>query len=166
MQETRGKNLPGMISTKTVHAVFRQLSVPWDTITDRFTTECFDATFNFLKLAIKHVAGHHTGESLLRAYVYPGSHGDGFDSRRALLDAKAKELLWPYKECHPMTYNPRYNAGSFDQSNSDAVSGPKKWGGIARERYLESDHINAADALDQTESYYDVWSQLSQNENG
>ena len=156
MRDTRGKDLPGMISTKTVQAVFRQLALPWDAITDRFTTECFDATFTFLKLAIKHVAGHHTGEALLRAYVYPGSHGDGFDSRRVLLDSKVKELLWPYKECHPMTYNPRYNAGSQDKPSSDAVNGPKKWGDIARERDLESEHINAADALDQTESYYDV----------
>lgn len=160
MQETRGKNLPGTTSTKTIRAVFRQLSVPWNRIAEQFIDKCLDVTFVFLKLAVEHVAGGHTGAALLRSYIYPGAHGDGFDTKRTLLDAKLKELLWPYKECHPMTYNPNFNITSVAETKSEGATDNKSaretWKTLAERRNSSSATVSAADALDQTEKYYDV----------
>ena len=163
MQRSRGTGLPGILSTKTVRTVFRQLSLPWAKFAEGFGEECFNTTYTFLELAIMHVAGPHTGDALLRAYVYPRADGEGFDSRRTFLEAKINELLWPYNKSHPMTYHSSYNTKVNSDSQSQFKARKLKWVDLARsDNRFSVDMVHAADALDKTEDYYDVCEALVQ----
>ena len=156
MQRNRGKNLPGMLSTTTVQAVFRQQSVPWARIAANFGESCYEATEDFLREAIMHVAGRHTGEALMRECVYSNK---GFYGNRRALEDKIHELLWPFTKSHPMTYNPKYSTrvAAKPESPSASATGAQRWGDIAIDTPgFTDDMISAADALDQTEAYYDV----------
>ena len=110
--------------------------------------------YTFLTLAIRHVAGEYAGEALLRAYIYP--QGDGFDRRRSSLEAKIKELLWPYAECHPITYHPTFNPRSTLESYPTASCPEVTWSEVARDNRYNAELIDAAETVDQTESYYNV----------
>lgn len=154
MEGTRGRNLEGMPLTITVRSIFRQLSVPWTGIAETFAENCCNAVHTFLRLAIRHVAGEHAGDALLRAYVYP--NGDGLDRRKVALAAKIEELLWPFKKCHPITYHPSFNPTSVLESYSAGSRPAETWGEIARGSQYRPELIQAADALDTAESYYNV----------
>lgn len=154
MRGARGRSLPGMPSAKTIGAVFRQLSAPWKGIVQSFAEDCCNAVYTFLTLAIRHVAGEYAGEALLRAYIYP--NGYRFDRRRTSLEAKIKELLWPYTECHPITYHPSFNPRSTLESYPSASRPGMTWSEFARDSQYSSELIDAAETVDQTESYYNV----------
>jgi hypothetical protein len=143
---TRGKNLPGMPSMTNVRPIFRQLSLPWTGLAEVFAEDCCAAVLTFLRLAIRHVAGARTGDALVRTYIY--ADGNKFDRRRVSLEAKIKELLWPYKECHPLTYHPHFI--------SDANRHSETWMELARWNRYTPAQIEAADVLDRAEAYYDV----------
>ena len=146
MRGTRGKNLPGMPSMKNVRPIFRQLSLPWTGLLENFAEDCCTAVRAFLRLAIRHVAGTQTGDALVRTYMH--SDGNNLDRRRVSLEAKIKELLWPYKECHPLTYHPNFI--------SDANRHSETWVELARWNRYTTAQIEAADALDCAEAYYEV----------
>jgi hypothetical protein len=130
------------------------LSLPWTGIAEAFAENCCNAVDIFLRLAIRHVAGEHTGNALLRAYIYP--NGDRLERRRASLVAKIDELLWPFKNCHPITYHPSFNPTSPLKSYSASNHPHETWGEIARASQYGPELSNAADALDIAESYYNV----------
>ena len=103
-----------------------------------------------------HASGTHTGQALLREYIYQNQDRDGFDGKRIALEAKIRELLWPYKESHAMTYHPKYNTKVIPGLLATGTTGREKWGDIARLNEFADDQINSADAIDQAEGYYDV----------
>ena len=154
MRENRGTALPATAFKKPIRATFRQLSVPWTEIVGAFEKRCCDIVHSFLEQAIRHVANDHTAGVLLREYVYPTE--TGFGRRRAKLGRKIEKLLWPYKECHLMTYHPAFNPRAALETHTDASRSHQTWGDIARECGYANPLIDAADALDQTESYYNV----------
>ena len=122
-----------------------------------------------------HVAGPHTGKALMREYVH-----EKLGHRRKEVEETIDALLWPYRESHPMTYDPKYSAKvrMRNKQNSDAASDvkfsvgsertsddrPKSWVEYAMKKMVivSEDQIDAADALDQTETYYDVSAYSSQ----
>ena len=170
MRQSRGKSLPGLLSFRTIKAVFRQLSVPWGPIVRTFVEKCYNAAQDFLKMAIYHIAGAYTGEALMREYVYPA-----FDQKSALLDSKIAELLWPFQKSHPITLNPSFG-GEAATSGSRAINGeagtavgtaqtdvPLPWATIARDINFSLEEVDAANALDQTEAYYEVSDLISSN---
>nr|POF24700.1 interferon-induced gtp-binding protein mx [Quercus suber] len=157
IKETRGKNLPGILSENTIQDIFRQQSVFWGPITREHVDRCFGMTFNFVKTAVLHAAGNHTGLKLMQHFI-----NEKFDQKSEVLDQKVNELLWPYLECHPMTYNLNYEA----KTNADAKAtktgetGSEKprqsWTEIVMSMSFGSELIPAARALDRTEIYYDI----------
>ena len=169
MKDNRGKCLPTMQPPRTIQAIFRQQSIPWKRIAEDFGSECCSLTYGFLEMAVIHVAGPHTGKALMREYVH-----ENLGHRRKEVEETIDALLWPYRESHPMIYDPKYSAKvrRRNKRNSDAASGvkfsggsektaddrPKSWVEYAMKAMfaLSEDQIDAADALDQTEAYYDV----------
>lgn len=152
---TRGKDLRGTSTTKNIADVFRQLSVPWEVLAKDFAEKCISAVSMFLRAACYEAGGDHTGADLLQAYVLePDSR---FQHRRARLNLKIEELLWPYTECHPMTSRLEFNAALASQAYTNGNLGDKSWVDLATDApgYTEG-MVEAAGILAQTESYYKV----------
>nr|POF02501.1 interferon-induced gtp-binding protein mx [Quercus suber] len=162
IKETRGKNLPGILSENTIQDIFRQQSVFWGSIAREHVDRCFGMTFNFVKMAVLHAAGHHTGLKLMQHFI-----NEKFDQKCETLGQKITELLWPYLQCHPMTYNLNYeirvntdNKGTIPDDQGSEKQGPEKtrhsWTEIVMSMSFGSELIPAARALDRTEVYYDI----------
>ena len=85
-----------------------------------------------------------------------------------LLEQKVDELLWPYRECHPITYNPEFPDSDSSEDDGDVDEEPQSdreyqtrndkayttWREAAQD--LCPGWIEAAEALQYTESYYNV----------
>ena len=78
--------------------------------------------------------------------------------KRKQLEEKTKELLWPFKQSHPITYNPRYIRGvcASLEDTSDVEDEALSFGKIARAKYSEGEYLAAADAMDEAEIFYEV----------
>lgn len=167
----RGKALPGQIPIETVTAIFREQSLPWEAISTKYLDFCKAEVQRFMRSAIYHVAGQHTGDLLWQEYIY-----QVLVAKSASLDLKLSELLWPYQKCHPMTTNRRYWEEVKALGPSETVtkiadepivlfgqvnpindrSGPAPWSRAARDRKWNSELLVAAEAIDRAEAYYNV----------
>ncbi|KAK5172239.1 uncharacterized protein LTR77_003877 [Saxophila tyrrhenica] len=148
IERTRGKDLRGLPSSRTARTIFRQLSVPWQSIAEEYLGQCLDATSAFLTLAIQHVAGDHTGPAFVSAYLYPEDNSVGLEARRKLLESKLQELIWPFNHSHPMTAN-----RSLGNRKSKGY-----WHSIAekfRSNFTE-EMVQAALELDYAQDYYRI----------
>lgn len=157
MRENRGKDLPNLLKRGTLQAIFRQQSVYWDQLARAHVHSCRTAALEFMRLAVTHVAGRHTGKKLMQTYVNPA-----FDAKYKRLEEKVAELLWPYQKCHLITDNPRWFARTQSQSvdGTDAeVAKPQllPWSAhVASLRQCSKEHRVAAEAMDRADVYYDV----------
>ena len=164
IDDTRGTSLQGFQAPGTQTAIFRQQSVYWGSISKEYVEDCFTAVSGFLKCAVMHIAGRHTGEKLMQAFV-----DRSLGELGSKLEEKLNELLWPYQNSHPSTQNPYYSAqvslaketqrskidiDSEDDEDKDDIDA--SWAEIASK--LEYDHelVDAARALDLTDAYYNV----------
>lgn len=160
MRQTRGRNLPGIHSTKTIIAIFRQQSVSWERISRGYLHQSYTATRRFLELAAKHVAGQHTAARLMSMFIHPA-----FDKKNIVLNEKAQELLWPYQKTYPSTYNPAFESASRDGSinrTAHCAEGnhwyltTKSWTDVAQQSNLSEARVTAAKAIDHAEAYYNA----------
>ncbi|KAF2163888.1 hypothetical protein M409DRAFT_25666 [Zasmidium cellare ATCC 36951] len=171
MSKCRGKTLVGQIPLETVTAIFREQSLPWEAISTKYLDFCKSEVQRFMRSAIYHVAGQHTGDLLWQEYIY-----QVLVAKSASLDLKLSELLWPYQKCHPMTTNRRYWEEVKALGPSETVtkiadepvvvfgqvnpindrSGPAPWSRAARDRKWNSELLVAAEAIDRAEAYYNI----------
>ena len=166
----RGKALPGQIPPSVVTTIFRQQSVEWDPIAHDYLEICTEHVRDFITSAVMRVAGAHTGNQLLNHHIHPA-----FAKKTGLSTSKLQELLWPYQNSHPTTYNRGYlasiqhirnvdgdeddsQASDEDDSQVGDVDAPSqiRWTSEARERGLSNELLVAAEAIDRAEAYYKV----------
>jgi hypothetical protein len=165
IDDTRGTSLQGFQAPGTQTAIFRQQSVYWGLISKEYVEACYAAALDFLKCAVMHVAGRHTGEKLMHAFV-DRSLGEIGNK----LEEKLDELLWPYQNSHPSTQNPYYSSRvsiarevqcSQIESDSDGSDDGEDqtnapWAEIALKQKYRHELVSAARALDLTDAYYHV----------
>ncbi|GAB7326472.1 hypothetical protein MBLNU13_g10472t1 [Cladosporium sp. NU13] len=169
MEDTRGTSLQGFQASSTQTAIFRQQSVHWGTISKEYVEACYAAALEFLKCAVMHVGGRHTGEKLMHAFIEKSF--DGIGNR---LEQRLNDLLWPYQKSHPSTQNPNYssrvnpskktlhaqdNDGSEDDEDDEdeeEIDSDASWAEIALKLNYQHDLVFAAEALDITDAYYDL----------
>ena len=153
MQDNRGKDLRGLIKRGNIQVVFRQQSVFWNMINHAHVAACHSNAMESVRLAVMHVAGRHTGQKLMQAYINPA-----FDAKYQELETKVTELLWPYRKCHLMTDNPRWVTRTRHDNPGDDPHDNQwtSWMTRAYERKLSTKAIIAAKAIDQAEVFYDV----------
>lgn len=170
IDDTRGTSLQGFQAPGTQTAIFRQQSVYWGFISKEYVEACYAAASDFLKCAVMHVAGRHTGEKLMHVFVDRSLGKIGNK-----LEEKLDELLWPYQNSHPSTQNPYYSSRvsiakevqcSQIESDSDDDDGDgnddgedyanASWAEIALKQKYRHELVSAARALDLTDAYYDV----------
>lgn len=172
MQETRGKDLKGLISRNNIQLVFRQQSVKWERIVRAHVDDCHQVALGYMRAATLHIAGDHTAQKLMREFVNPT-----FDRKDENLEAKVEELLWPYQRSHPITENPTLGFTRLSVSSETEFAGDTetevdtpyvrqveqdeiglRWKKYARKNKFPPRQLNAADALDHAEEYYEVGS--------
>jgi hypothetical protein len=148
-------------------AIFRQQSVHWGTISNGYIGDCYSAASDFLKYAVIHVGGRHTGEKLMRGFM-----DQSFNEIGSKLEQKLTELLWPYQKSHPSTQNPKYSSrislskktqcsqnvkeSTDDKDNEENDDSDVSWAETALKLNYENELVFAAEALDITDAYYDV----------
>ncbi len=136
-----------------MQAVFQQQSVRWKAIADQFAEKCYIATYNFLKQAIMHVAGQHTGAKIMAEFTFPW-----LESQQKLLDRNVQEVAWPYRQCHPITYSLRYFANSDVLSEDNSPTTPRNFKAAIEHLDMENPEelLSAVKVIDQAERYYEV----------
>ena len=97
---TRGRELPGMFNPLIVGDLFREQSKPWKRIAQQHLRDVWHATKSFLDLLVSHLAGDRASEALLSKIIDPLMNRKLSD-----MNAKLNELLKPYQDGHPITYN-------------------------------------------------------------
>jgi hypothetical protein len=175
MEDTRGTSLQGFQASSTQTAIFRQQSVHWGTISKDYVEACYAAALEFLKCAVMHVGGRHTGEKLMHAFI-----DKSFDEIGNRLEQRLNDLLWPYQKSHPSTQNPNYSsrvspskktlhAQDNDDTKDDEgdddeeeIDSDASWAETALKLNYQHDLVFAAEALDITDAYYDVSISLQQ----
>lgn len=133
-------------------------------ISKEYVEACYAAALDFLKCAVMHVAGRHTGEKLMHAFISRSLGEIG-----SKLEEKLNELLWPYQNSHPSTQNPNYSSRvslakevQCSQINKDSEDDEGEndtdasWAEIALKLNYRHELVSAARALDLTDAYYDV----------
>lgn len=167
MDDTRGTSLQGFQASGTQTAIFRQQSAHWGTISKEYVDACYAAALEFLKCAVMHVAGRHTGEKLMNAFI-----DRPFNEIGKKLVQRLNDLLWPYQKSHPSTQNPNYSSrvspskktqrsqdiadSKNDENNEQKLDADDAWAEIAVKLKYRHDFVFAAEALDITDAYYDV----------
>lgn len=140
MRARRGKLLKSHPS-EAVQAIFRQQTVGWESISRGYQGACFSAAADFVRMAVVHVAGQSMATRLFENHI-----DAELDRRDELLQSKVSDLLWPYQVAHPITYHPAFDEKT-SKGNADSFS----------EKLEEREDLReAACALDQAETYYDV----------
>ena len=164
INDTRGTSLQGFQVPGTQTAIFRQQSVFWGLISKEYVEECYTAVSRFLKCAVMHIAGRHTGEKLMQAFI-----DQSLGELESKLEEKLNELLWPYQNSHPSTQNPYYSEqvslaketqrSKIDmdsEDDEDTNDDHASWAEIASKLELGHELVHAARALDLTDAYYHV----------
>ncbi|KAM0721528.1 hypothetical protein Q7P37_002453 [Cladosporium fusiforme] len=170
MDDTRGTSLLGFQSSSTQTAIFRQQSVHWETISKEYVEACYVAALDFLKCAVMHVGGRHTGEKLMHAFI-----DRSFNEIGSRLEQRLNDLLWPYQKSHPSTQNPNYSwrvtpskktqrsqnsddgeVDGDDEDGEEEFDSDDSWADIAVKLNYQHELVFAAEALDITDAYYDT----------
>jgi hypothetical protein len=175
IDDTRGTNLQGFQASGTITAIFRQQSVHWGTLSGEYIDSCYLAASEFVKCAVMHVANKYTGDKLMHAFVY-----QSLEEIESKLEQRLNDLLWPYQKSHPSTQHPSFSAhvnpsertqrsestgdGTHSESGDAGIDADDSWARTALKLSFPNDLVDAADALDTADQYYDV--SISTKDNG
>ncbi|WPH01260.1 interferon-induced gtp-binding protein mx [Acrodontium crateriforme] len=151
MEETRGKNLPGMVSTSTITTVFRQQSSAWEKTARAHILQCFGISRSFVSDAITHIAGPDTAGVLLNDCI-----GESLDGIADALEDKLAELLWPYQKSHPQATRQATREIMQEGIPAEGSTSSLTWTVAMKACNADPDMIQAALALDKAEAYYVV----------
>ena len=97
---SRGRELPGMFNPLIVGELFHEQSKPWEEIARQHLRDIWQATKGFLDLLVLHLADEQTSEALLAQIIDPL-----MDQKLKDMNGKLDEILDPYRNGHPITYN-------------------------------------------------------------
>ena len=100
LRRSRGRELPGMFNPLMVSDLFQQLSAPWKDLATRHLKQMEEAVQTFLKCAIEHATDEVTSSALLCEIINPM-----MDKKVKDVAEKLADLVQPYRESHPITYN-------------------------------------------------------------
>lgn len=113
MRRTRGRELPCTFSPLIATILFKEQCCPWGSILEDHVKEVFEATKKSLECLCSHIADSTAGPRLFAEIVQPAL-GNLLQS----MEQKAKELLLPHQESHPITYNQDF-LEAFQKSRDD-----------------------------------------------
>jgi GTP-binding protein EngB required for normal cell division len=100
MPRTRARELPGTFNPMIVADLFREQSVPWETLARKHIESVWRAVRDFLFHVSSHIADESASAALFQVIFEPALKNLLSD-----LNAKASELLKPHQSSHPITYN-------------------------------------------------------------
>lgn len=157
MTTNRGKDLQNLLKRSALQAIFRQQSIRWQNCAQHYAYEYGSAVSLFVKEAIGHIAGEHTGRKLQSKYADPA-----LEAKKNRLGEKVDELLWPYQRCHLLTNDPRWTAGTRScrpinpEAGALSPNPAARWLTLAAQRSYGAKEMVAADAMDRAEVFYEV----------
>ncbi|CAN8095619.1 unnamed protein product [Discula destructiva] len=103
MRRTRGRELPCTFSPLIVSNLFKEQSHPWGSILENHVQKVFEATEEFTEYLCWHISDSTAAPRLLSDVIRPA-----LDGLMESMNQKAKELLLPHEQGHPITYNQQF----------------------------------------------------------
>jgi GTPase SAR1 family protein len=178
MSYRRGRELPNSFSPTIVTDLFRQQSKPWKPIVETHVLNVWWSTKKFLSDLVEHISDPTTVDAIIDKILTPKLNAV-FNG----LQQKTANLLQPYENDHPVTYNSDFTEAlqkiRLQRQSSQLDEILKKYfpgSSISSESHVNSQYVNfinlkgelvqslepdlcrwsASEALDSAEAYYDV----------
>ncbi|KAK8057207.1 hypothetical protein PG996_011144 [Apiospora saccharicola] len=100
MQQSRGRELPGLFDPLIVTDIFRWQAYHWEMYAEAYVKKAWEACKRFMDLVIKHIADVGTAAAISRKIIEPSMD-------RILENAKDKtnEFLKSFQRVQPISYN-------------------------------------------------------------
>ncbi|KAH7069303.1 P-loop containing nucleoside triphosphate hydrolase protein [Paraphoma chrysanthemicola] len=171
VRQSRQAGLPSVINPLVIGEVFREMSEKWRDIATHHLHEVFSAIQLYVETALQSLMDTYTFKLLMLKHVQPS-----LDRRWEKVEEKLEELLVPFTEQDPLTYDPgfaktvkdlrvaRYSAeqtpGTLGKQQSFGFkqSNPSKPSSDRNQRLLTEslDEFTNSDILDLVTTYYKV----------
>ncbi|KAI9891940.1 MAG: hypothetical protein M1814_002325 [Vezdaea aestivalis] len=100
LDQTQGRELPGMFDPMIVSRLFSKQASPWRIIADEHIESVWQSVLDFLSLVLSQITDMAISSSLLENFV-----GPAMETRLQSMQKKLAELIKPYQVIHPITYN-------------------------------------------------------------
>jgi GTP-binding protein EngB required for normal cell division len=101
IDNTSGRELPGMFNPDVVREVFVIKSSKWAAIATAHVDEVWTGVKNALVAMTQYCANEGTSQRMMRVVI-----SGALERKRELMNQKLDELLAPHLRCHPITYDP------------------------------------------------------------
>lgn len=165
VRQSRPSGLPSLVNPWVISEIFREQSLAWEDIAEYHMNQVFDAVTAYLEKCLTSLMDYQTFDRLWSEKIQPE-----LDSRKAILDAKLEEILKPYTELDPTTYDPQYicdideiRARRRPNSQGENNTSPAKNSGITfGKNHSKSGHLlmeslddfTNSEILDLMQTYY------------
>ncbi|KAF2035984.1 dynamin-1 [Setomelanomma holmii] len=169
VRQSRQSGLPSLVNPLVIGEVFRQQSRNWGMIAKHHLRQVFQAIKDYVKEALESLMDERTRNLLMFKQIQPD-----LEKRWNTVEEKLKELLIPYTEQDPITYDPGFlrnlegmralrhrqkfgaNPSTSRQQSPFAQSGPSKASSESDQRLLTEsmDDFTTSEILDLVLTYY------------
>jgi GTP-binding protein EngB required for normal cell division len=99
MRKSRGRELPGTFSPLIIGELFTEQCQPWRTIAAGAKERVLQVVYLAIEVMVAHIVNEEIAGGLLQLIF------QGIDALKRNLDQKMVELVDPYYNSHPITYN-------------------------------------------------------------
>jgi hypothetical protein len=150
MNNNRGTELPGAVDTRLVRELFCDQSQKWLRIAEEHLEQALGLVANNLKEILHYAASDDvTANKIYLHWIEPR-----MDKKKKKLMKRLRQLIAPYEQCHPITYNLEYLelVENIRRRNQEAVSR----GQIQPDPNICGFDLAASDLLNSMEAYYKV----------
>ncbi|KAI2615065.1 P-loop containing nucleoside triphosphate hydrolase protein [Hypoxylon sp. NC1633] len=171
MKRTRGCELPGTYNPLVIGELFREQCMPWRELLEDYSDRIFEAVDFTVNAALTHIVDDDTKAKLWSELI-----NDALGELRHELREKLNEILRPYEEGHPITYNHSLTDTvqkiRVNRMRENIMRGLKESGVEGNQnpsmtidqcldaimKYAEADMetVASSDAVDWVEAYYEV----------
>ncbi|KAF2132512.1 dynamin-1 [Dothidotthia symphoricarpi CBS 119687] len=166
VRHSRPSGLPSLVNPWVIGEVFRQQSQPWKEIAQHHLKRIFQAVKDYIEETVGSLMDTRTCNMLMLKHIQPE-----LDQRWRSVESKFEELLVPYTEQDPVTYDPSFileieetrmarhirsssqaegTAGTHGQSNMASMS--RGFGGHLLTESM--DDFTNSEILDLMQTYY------------
>ncbi|KAF2831259.1 P-loop containing nucleoside triphosphate hydrolase protein [Ophiobolus disseminans] len=169
VQQSRPSGLPSIVNPWVIGEVFRDQSRRWHEIAKHHLQQVFQAVQDYVEEALGSLVDPSTCNLLMLKQIQPA-----LDERWSNVEAKLEELLIPYTEQDPITYDPgfirdleemratRYTAKVGIEANDTKHSFPIASSNSTQRLLTESlDDFTNSEILDLMQTYYKASSAIS-----